>query len=105
MSRLVATLIVAAFCAALSLGQSSKYKPLPPFEMPADIEVRKVDIYSEGTRMEASVFTAKANAGKKLPVILIAHGWGGVAASLRGEAVDFAKAGYFVVTFDYRREW
>jgi len=102
MRRLVATLIVAALCAALSLAQPSKYKPLPPFEMPADIEVRKADIFSEGTRMSAEVFTAKVNAGKKLPTIIMAHGWGGVAASLRREAVEFAKAGYLVITFDYR---
>lgn len=102
MRRLVATLIVTALCTVFALAQQSKYKPLPPFEMPADVEVRKADIYSEGTRMEASVFTAKGSAGKKLPVILMAHGWGGVAASLVREASLFAQAGYFVVTFDYR---
>jgi pimeloyl-ACP methyl ester carboxylesterase len=102
MRRKIATLLVVFLCAAFCMAQQSKYKPLPPFEMPADVDVRKADIYSEGTRMSAEVFTTKANAGQKLPVILMAHGWGGVAASLRREAVDFAKAGYFVVTFDYR---
>jgi dienelactone hydrolase len=32
----------------------------------------------------------------------MAHGWGGVAAHLRPDAVTFARAGYLVVTFDYR---
>jgi dienelactone hydrolase len=32
----------------------------------------------------------------------MAHGWGGVAAHLRPDAVVFAQAGYLVVTFDYR---
>src|SRR5262249_53537146 len=102
MRRIAATLLLASFCAALSLAQQSKYKPLPPFEMPADIDVRKVAIYSEGTRMSADVFTIRASEGKKLPTIIMAHGWGGVAASLRREAADFAKAGYLVITFDYR---
>lgn len=102
MRQLLFTLIVALLCADLAWAQRSKYKPLPPFTMPADVEVRQADIYSEGTRMAAEVFTTKANAGKKLPVILMAHGWGGVAAALRREAVEFAQAGYFVATFDYR---
>src|SRR5215468_5534709 len=102
MRRLVATLIVAALCAALSLAQPSKYKPLPPFEMPADIEVRKTDIFSEGTRMSAEVFTAKVNAGKKLPTIIQAHGWGGTAAGFRRDSIDLANAGYLVLSFDYR---
>jgi dienelactone hydrolase len=30
------------------------------------------------------------------------HGWGGTAERLRGTAVGFTRAGYFVVVFDYR---
>lgn len=32
----------------------------------------------------------------------MSHGWGGVAESLRSDAVLFAKSGYMVITFDYR---
>ena len=32
----------------------------------------------------------------------MSHGWGGTAANLRSDAVVFARAGYLVVTFDYR---
>ena len=32
----------------------------------------------------------------------MSHGWGGTAANLRADAVVFARAGYLVVTFDYR---
>ena len=72
--------------------------PIPP-----DIGMRKVDIYSAGTRMSGEVFVSKsAAAGEKLPTIVMAHGWGGVAALLRPEAVAFAQAGYLVLTFDYR---
>ncbi len=32
----------------------------------------------------------------------MSHGWGGTAALLRPQALDFAGAGYFVIAFDYR---
>jgi dienelactone hydrolase len=73
-----------------------------PFTPPEDIVFRHADIMSEGTRMSAEVFALKSSAGKKLPAILMAHGWGGTAALLRGDAMAFARAGYLVVTFDYR---
>ena len=72
------------------------------FAPPDDVAYRKANIYSEGTRMSAEVFAPKAAVGKKLPTILMAHGWGGNAAVLRGDASAFAQAGYLVVTFDYR---
>jgi hypothetical protein len=72
------------------------------FQVPDTIAVRDVDIFSEGVRMQGEVFTGKASAGKKLPTIVLAHGWGGVQASLRPEAVAFAQAGYLALTFDYR---
>jgi uncharacterized protein len=73
-----------------------------PFTPPPDIDYRKAEIYSEGTRMSAELFSLKTMAGKKLPTILMAHGWGGVKASLRPDAVLFAQNGYLVLTFDYR---
>jgi dienelactone hydrolase len=73
-----------------------------PFTPPAEIDYRKADIYSEGTRMSAELFSLKSLAGKKLPTVLMAHGWGGVKASLRPDAALFAKSGYLVLTFDYR---
>jgi len=88
--------------ASVARSQNTNHKPLPPFPLPDTVETRHVDIYSEGTRMSGLLYSAKANAGKKLPTILMAHGWGGVAASLRREAVPFALAGYLVLAFDYR---
>ena len=87
-------LLLALLCAA-AFGQTA-YTP------PPEIDCRSADIWSEGTRMSAEVFAPKSAAGKKLPAILMAHGWGGVKASLRPDAALFAKAGYLVVTFDYR---
>ncbi|MDQ6759319.1 MAG: acetylxylan esterase [Acidobacteriota bacterium] len=79
-----------------ALGQT------PAFNAPEDVAYRRADIISEGTRMSAELFAPKSAAGQKLPAIVMAHGRGGVAASLRPEAVAFAKAGYLVLTFDYR---
>lgn len=67
------------------------------------VTVRKVNIYSEGTRMTGYVFTAKsAPADRKLPAVIMGHGWGGVQAQLRQDAREFAEEGYLVLTFDYR---
>jgi uncharacterized protein len=74
----------------------------PAFTAPDDITFRRATIISEGTRMAAEVFALKSAGDKKLPTVLMAHGWGGTAAQLRTVALDFARAGYFVVTFDYR---
>jgi dienelactone hydrolase len=71
------------------------------FQAPDDVNFRTANIVSEGTRMAAEVFSPK-DAAAKLPTIIMSHGWGGTAASLRADAIVFARAGYLVVTFDYR---
>ena len=71
------------------------------YQAPDDVNFRTANIVSEGTRMAAEVFSSK-NAAGKLPTIIMSHGWGGTAASLRPDAIVFARAGYLVVTFDYR---
>ena len=68
----------------------------------AQLAERKVDVYSEGVRMTGSVLYPQALEGKKLPTIILSHGWGGTAAMLRPQAERFAQAGYFVLVFDYR---
>ena len=68
----------------------------------AQIAERKVDIYSAGVRMTGTVLYPQALEGKKLPTVVMSHGWGGTAALLRPQAERFAQAGYFVLVFDYR---
>jgi uncharacterized protein len=72
------------------------------FQPPADVGFQNKTIMSEGTRMAAEVFALKSLDGKKLPTIIMCHGWGGEAKDLRSDAIAFARAGYLVVTFDYR---
>ena len=71
----------------------------PPGE---ELSFRKDNIMSEGVRLGAEVFALKTNEEKKLPTIVMCHGWGGTAKALRSDAAVFARAGYLVVTFDYR---
>ena len=98
--RLSATFfIVMLAMAGTAAAQTSAFAPAP---IPDDVAFRNVDIYSEGVRMAGDVYAAKANAGKKLPTIVMAHGWGGTKAAFRPEAIAFAQAGYLVVAFDYR---
>jgi dienelactone hydrolase len=84
-----------AFAPVLGLCQA------PAFTPPEDLNHRRVNIFSEGTRMSGELYSPKSASGK-LPAIVMAHGWGGTAAALRRDAVLFAKAGYLVLAFDYR---
>src|SRR5262245_21081196 len=99
-SRALALLIAGALAIpAVSLAQPAAR----PFAPPDDVEFRKAQITSEGTRMAAEVFAPKsAPEGRKLPTIILCHGWGGLARSLRPEAIAFARAGYLAIAFDYR---
>lgn len=74
----------------------------PGFKPPAAIDYRRVNIMSEGVRMHGELFWLKTLAGKPLPTIIQAHGWGGTAAAFRRDSIDLANAGYLVLTFDYR---
>lgn len=74
----------------------------PDFRVPEGVVFRAGDIQSEGARMSAEVFAPDGSEGKKLPTIIMSHGWGGTAQALRPSAMAFAKAGYLVIAFDYR---
>ncbi len=72
------------------------------FKPPETIDYRRVNIMSEGVRMHGELFSLKSLAGKKLPTVIQAHGWGGTAAAFRADSIDLANAGYLVLSFDYR---
>src|SRR5262249_24095021 len=74
----------------------------PPSPPPKHVASRRGTVIREGPRLAAELFAPKGSEGKPLPTLILCHGWGGVAEMLRPDAVVFARAGYFVVTFDYR---
>ncbi len=93
---LVVWLLLLLPCLVRGQTEANAYKP------PEDIAFRKAIVMSEGSQITAELFTPRANEGQPLPTIIMCHGWGGTAPQLRPDAVVFARAGYFVVTFDYR---
>jgi dienelactone hydrolase len=82
--------------------QLSAQEGRPAYKVPDDLTFRTADIMSEGTRMSAEVFAPKETGEQTLATIIMSHGWGGVAQHLRRDAAIFARAGFLVVTFDYR---
>jgi dienelactone hydrolase len=78
------------------LPSARDYRP------PEGIAFRAADFISDNVRLRAQWFYAAENEGRKLPTVIMAHGWGATAASLRQDAVDLARAGYLVMLFDYR---
>lgn len=68
------------------------------------VSSRPVDIWSDDTRLSGTLFYPNGLApGEKLPVIVMSHGWGGLAQHLNEEyAPYFAAEGFVVLTFDYR---
>lgn len=82
--------------ATWATGRAADYKP------PEDVAFRTVGILSEGVRLHGEVFRPKSAGEGKLPTIIMAHGWGGTASGFRTDAVQMARAGFQVLTFDYR---
>ena len=106
MKRIMQTLFIAAVILGGIFGAASAQDAQPareptPFSAPDDVSVRKATIWSEGTRLAADIWAPAAAVGK-LPTIIMAYGWGGTKDLLRSESAAFARAGYLVITFDYR---
>ena len=71
--------------------------------MAEKVSVRRETVFSEGTRMAASIFAPAAGApAGGYPSILLCHGWGGLMEHLERFAEKFARHGYLAMTFDYR---
>jgi dienelactone hydrolase len=86
---------------------------LPPardYRPPEGVGFRAADFISDSVRLTAQWFwaadtqggTLGGDAGRKLPTVILAPGWGATAASAREDAVELARAGYLVMLFDYR---
>jgi len=69
---------LAAGCAFRQQRQATR------FTLPDDVVLRKVEILSEGARMGGEVCSLKSMAGKKLPTIVMSHGWAARSAACAG---------------------
>jgi fermentation-respiration switch protein FrsA (DUF1100 family) len=78
------------------LPSARDYRP------PEGIVFKATDFLSDNVRLTAQWFYAAGSEGRKLPTVIMAHGWGATAASFREDAVAMARAGYLVMLFDYR---
>ena len=72
------------------------------YRAPEGIVFKATDFLSDNVRLTAQWFYAAEGEGRKLPTVIMAHGWGATAASFREDAVALARAGYLVMLFDYR---
>lgn len=68
------------------------------------VDRKPVDIWSDGTRMSGDLWLPDGFVdGGDAPAILMTHGWGGERSHLNSTyAPKFARAGFVVLTFDYR---
>ena len=78
--------------------------PAQQRELPADVELRAVTIWSDGTRMAGDLFLPKTRAADaKLPGIVLCAGTGGTKRTTGTRLGPiFAQHGYAVLAFDYR---
>ncbi|HEY2356497.1 MAG TPA: alpha/beta fold hydrolase [Phenylobacterium sp.] len=72
------------------------------YHPPEGVAFKTTDFISENVRLTAQWFWTAENTGRKLPTVIMAHGWGATAANYREDAIDLARAGYLVMLFDYR---
>ena len=91
-----------AACLQSSAPAAAAAPPVAAVVSSQGIAERPVTIMSEGVRLRGTLFYRAVDEGKKLPTVIMAHGWGGVAANFRNDAEALAGAGYLVLTFDYR---
>lgn len=92
--------LLIGLCAVPAAGAAAQSSA--DYEPPDGVAFRTASIMSDGTRIHAEIYSPAASADQRLPTIIQAHGWGGLAANLRNDSADFARAGYHVITFDYR---
>lgn len=81
---------------------SSRFPLAKDYRPAADVGFRIISIMSDGVRLHGELFWPRSKDGQRLPTVIMANGWGGVAAALRPDASGLAEAGYLVILFDYR---
>src|SRR5262245_60097101 len=86
-----------ALCAATPARAS-----YPQYRVPDDLGVRRVTFLSDGTPLVGHFVQARAQQGQRLPTVILCQGTGGLQHYHLPQAVTLARAGYTIMTFDYR---
>ena len=93
--------LLAVLFAALLLAAPARAS-YPEFRLPDDLAARRVIFLSEGTPLVGHIVQSKTQSGARLPTVILCQGTGGLQHYHLAQATTFARAGYTVMTFDYR---
>ena len=77
-------------------------RPRRPYQPPEDIHFQKRPIVERGDPHRGRAFSLQSLDGKKLPTIIMCHGWGGEAKGLRCRRRYLCTGRLFRRDFDYR---
>jgi len=91
------TLIALALLASMPARAS-----YPEYRLPDDLIARRITFLSDGTPLVGHFVQAKAQAGQRLPTVILCQGTGGLQHYHLAQAIALARAGYTAMTFDYR---
>lgn len=74
----------------------------PKLAMPTSVQRSAVKIWSNGVALDADIYRPKdMPAGKRLPAIVLSHGWGGDKTTGERYAAKFAQFGMVSLCFSY----
>lgn len=93
-----------ALMLALAFWHAHACASYPEYRVPPElnVDVRRVTILSEGAPLVGHVLQAAERLGRRLPTVVICQGTGGLQHYHLHPALTLAKAGFTVITFDYR---
>jgi uncharacterized protein len=102
--KIIVAFLILVIGAQTAIADDRSDEAAKPEAVIREIESKQVNIWSDGTRLSGTIFRPKGSASEgKLPTIILCHGWGGLRSHLNAAIAPlFAKAGYVVLTFDYR---
>ncbi|WP_217251639.1 alpha/beta fold hydrolase [Streptomyces sp. AC602_WCS936] len=92
--------ILAAAAAVVVLAGAGTWTAVAGDDPPPVHRSDRVVAVGDGVRLDTSYFTAGSD-GRR-PAVLLAHGFGGSKADVRGQAEDLARDGYAVLTWSAR---
>ncbi len=91
------------FLAQFALSAAYATEQQDEFQLPDNVEVHQVTIWSEGSRLDGDLYLPKdLGLKEKRPAIVMSHGWGGTKQKIQREAAKFCSDGFITLAFTYR---